>query len=207
MKRTRLWIVHTMSVLGVAVSLAGQPLAQAQQPAAKPQESLDRVPDSVYVGTPHDILAKMLEMAAVTKDDLVYDLGCGDGRIVVAAAKKYGCRAVGYDIDPVRIRESLENVKRNGVEKLVKIERRDLFTLDLQPASVIMLYLLPEMNLRLIPQLQKLKDGSRIVAHDYEIGGMAADKTITVTSKVDGVEHHIFFYKTPLKKDPAAEDQ
>jgi ribosomal protein L11 methylase PrmA len=167
------------------------------------QDTVDRVPDSVYVGTPHDVVAKMLEMARVTKDDLVYDLGCGDGRIVVAAAKKYGCRGVGYDIDPVRVRESIDNVKRNGVEQLVRIERKDVFTLDLRAANVITLYLLPDMNLKLIPQFEKMAPGSRIVAHDYGIGGMVPDKTVTVTSKVDGVDHEVYLYTLPLKKAPA----
>lgn len=158
-----------------------------------------RTPDVVYVGSPRDVVAKMLNMVKVTKDDVLYDLGCGDGRIVVAAAKKYGCRGVGYDINPVRIREALENVKRNGVEDLVKIERKDIFTLDLSEASVITLYLLPSMNAKLIPQFKKLKPGSRIVAHDYAIEGYPADKTITMTSKEDAVEHYIYVWTTPLK--------
>jgi predicted RNA methylase len=177
----------------------GAGLAVAQKPAEDP---LDRAPDSVYVGTPHDVVARMLETVKVTKDDLVYDLGCGDGRILVAAATRFGCRGVGYDIDPVRVRESLENVKRHGVEKLIKIERQDIFKLDLSAANVITLYLLPEMNLRLIPQFEKLKPGSRIVAHDYGIGGMIPDKSLTMTSKVDGVEHHIYLYTVPLKREP-----
>src|SRR5262245_57945992 len=171
------------------------------------QNPLDREPDSVYVGTPHDVVAKMLEMAKVTKDDLVYDLGCGDGRILVSAATKYGCRGMGFDIDPVRVRESLENVKRHQVEKLVRIERKDIFTLDLRPASVVTLYLLPEMNLRLVPQFDKLKAGSRIVAHDYPIGGVTPDKTITMTSKIDGVEHDIYLYTLPLKKEAASPEK
>jgi ribosomal protein L11 methylase PrmA len=143
----------------------------------------------------------MLEMGQVTKDDVVYDLGCGDGRILVAAATRYGCRCVGFDIDPVRVRESLENVKRHRVEKLVQIERKDIFTVVLQPASVIMLYVLPDMNRRLIPQYEKMKDGCRIVAHDFGIGGMVPDKTVRMTSKVDGVEHTIYYYTTPLKRE------
>jgi SAM-dependent methyltransferase len=161
----------------------------------------DATPDVVYVGSPHDVVAKMLELAKVTKDDLVYDLGCGDGRIVVAAAKKYGCRAVGYDLNPVRIRESLENIKRNGVEDLVRIERKNIFTIDLSKASVITLYLLPEMNKRLVPQLEKLKPGSRIVAHDYAIEGYTPDTTVTMTSKQDAVEHYVYLWTAPLQAD------
>jgi precorrin-6B methylase 2 len=158
-------------------------------------------PDVVYVATPDDIVAKMLELAELKKDDVVYDLGCGDGRIVVTAAKKYGCRGVGFELDLGRVRQSKENVKRNGVEELVRIERKDIFTVDLSKASVITLYLLPEMNERLVPQLNKLKPGSRIVAHDYAIEGYTPDKTVTKMSKQDAVEHYIYLWKTPLKKD------
>jgi len=160
----------------------------------------DRTPDVVYVGSPHDVVAKMLELVKVTKDDVLYDMGCGDGRIVVAAAKKYGGRGIGFDINPVRVRESLENVRRNGVEDLVKIERKDIFKVDLSEANVITLYLLPSMNVRLIPQLEKLKPGSRIVAHDYDIEGIKPDKTLTMMSKEDAVEHYIYLYTIPLQK-------
>ena len=135
----------------------------------------------VYVGSPHDVVAKMLEVAQVKKDDILYDPGCGDGRICVMAAKKYGCKAVGFDLNPVRIRESLENVKRNGVENLVRIERKDIFTVDFSEATVVSMYLLPWMNKKLVPQLQKMKPGTRIVAHDYSIEGYPPDKTITMT--------------------------
>ena len=158
-------------------------------------------PDVVYVATPSDVVAQMLRLANVTEQDVVYDLGCGDGRIVVRAAKQYGARAVGYDISPLRVAESLENVRRNRVEQRVTIERRDIFTVDLSPATVVTLYLLPEMNERLIPQLEELKPGSRIVAHDYEITGVTPDRTLTMTSKVDGVPHYLYLYITPLRLD------
>ena len=121
------------------------------------------VADVVYVSTPHDVVAKMLEMAGVTKDDVIYDLGCGDGRIVVTAAKRHGCKAVGYDIEQEQVDEALRNVKEARVEELVSIQREDIFSLDLRPASVITLYLLPKLNVKLIPQLDRLKPGSRIV--------------------------------------------
>ena len=158
------------------------------------------MPDVVYVGTPHDIVAKMLDLAKPTKEDVVYDLGCGDGRIVVAAAKKFGCRGIGFDINPVRIREALANVERNGVEELVTIERKDIFTLDLSPATVVTLYLLPvdeqeadspagEAEARLADRGPRLR-----------IEGYTPDKTITVTSKEDAVEHYLYVWTTPLKK-------
>jgi SAM-dependent methyltransferase len=159
-----------------------------------------REPDSVYVGTPYDVVAKMLNMAGVKKDDVIYDLGCGDGRIVVLAARRFGCRGAGYDIDPQRVKESLENVARNGVGSLVKIEQEDIFTLDLSGASVITLYLLPDMNLRLVPQLEKLKPGSRIVTQDYGIGGYEPDQSIYFLSNEDNAHHTVMLYTTPLKK-------
>jgi ribosomal protein L11 methylase PrmA len=159
-----------------------------------------RSPDVVYVGTPHDIVAKMLKMAGIKKSDLVYDLGCGDGRILVLAAQKYGCRGVGYDIDPERVKASRENVARNGVENLVKIEQADIFTLDLRQANVIPLYLLPEMNRKLLPQLDKLKPGSRIVCHNYDLDGIVADKVVDMVSNEDNSNHTLTLYTTPLKR-------
>jgi len=167
--------------------------------AVKAEEKL-REPDVIFVPTPDEVVQKMLEMAEVKKDDLVYDLGCGDGRIVVAAAKKYGCRAVGFDIDPERIKEARENVKENGVESLVTIEHKDIFTLDLSAANVITLYLLPELNVKLIPQLEKLKPGSRIVSHDFRMRGVKPEKSEKVESDGNGVSHKVFMWRTPLNK-------
>lgn len=182
------------------LALSFAPLASAA--AAESTEA--RTPDVVYVGSPHDVVAKMLEVAQVKKDDILYDPGCGDGRICVMAAKKYGCKAIGFDLNPVRIRESLENIKRNGVEKLVRIERKDIFTVDFSEATVVAMYLLPWMNKKLVPQLQKMKPGTRIVAHDYSIEGYPPEKTITMKSKQDAVEHYIYFWTLPLKPGPDA---
>ena len=165
-------------------------------------EKTPRQPDVIYVPTPQPVVDRMLELAQVTKDDLVYDLGCGDGRIVVTAAKKYGCKAVGYDIARKRIKESLANVQKNNVGHLVRIEQRDIFTLDLSKANVVTLYLLPELNVKLIPQLEKLKPGSRIVSHDFDMRGVTPDKVVKVTSN-EGYdrEHTIYLWTTPLKKE------
>ncbi len=160
-----------------------------------------RSPDIHFVPTPQEVVDKMLELAEVTKDDLIYDLGCGDGRIVVTAAKKYGCRCVGYDIDPERVIESLENVKENNVQNLVRIEQRDIFTLDLRDASVISLYLLSSLNVKLIPQLEMLKPGTRIVSHDYDMQGIVTpDKTIGMPSD-DYPQHTVHLWITPLKRN------
>jgi ribosomal protein L11 methylase PrmA len=144
------------------------------------------------------VVDKMLELAQVTKNDLLYDLGCGDGRIVVTAAKRYGCKAIGYDIDPVRVKESLQNVQKNNVGNLVTIKQKDIFTLDLSKASVITLYLLPSLNVKLIPQLMKLKPGSRIVSHDFRMRGIKPDKVIELHSNEDQDEHKIYLWTTPL---------
>jgi hypothetical protein len=172
---------------------------QVEQAAAAPVEPKHE-PDVIFVPTPQDVVDKMLELAQVTKDDVVYDLGCGDGRIVVTAAKKYGCKAIGYDVDPQRIKESKENVEKNGVGDLVRIEEKDIFTLDLSKASVVTLYLLPRLNVKLIPQLEKLKPGSRIVSHDFRMKGVRPEKTVTLNSEEDQAEHKIFLWTAPIQK-------
>lgn len=157
--------------------------------------------DVIYLATPQDVVERMLRMAVVKPGDLVYDLGCGDGRIVVTAAKQYGCRAVGYDIDPHRVKEARENVRQGGLESLVTIEQQDIFTVDLAPADVVTLYLSPLVNRRLIPRLQALKPGSRIVSHTFPLGDIKPDESTTVTSREDGREHHIYLWFAPLKVD------
>jgi SAM-dependent methyltransferase len=158
--------------------------------------------DAPFVTTPNDVVDKMLEVARVTEDDLVYDLGCGDGRIVVAAAKKYGCRAVGFDNDPERVAESRANVIGNGVEDLVRIEQKDIFKLDLSKADVVFFYLLPRLNVMLIPQLEKLKPGSRMVSHDFDMKGVTPDEVVEFMSEDDPREHTIYLWTAPLKREP-----
>src|SRR5262249_25594822 len=144
-----------------------------------------REPDILFVPTAQGVVDRMLEIAKVTKNDVVYDLGCGDGRIVVTAAKKYGCKAFGYDIDPARVEDSLKNVKKNKVEDLVTIKEADVFELDLSKASVVTLYLLPDLNVKPMPQLAKMKPGSRIVSHDFDMKGAKAKKVETLKAKDD----------------------
>jgi precorrin-6B methylase 2 len=173
------------------------------EPAEDSKKKETKRPDVIFVPTPQEVVDRMLELAQVTKDDLVYDLGCGDGRIVATAAKKYGCRAIGFDIDPQRIKESKETVKENGVEDLVEIREEDIFKLDLSKASVITLYLLPDLNVRLIPQLEKLKPGSRIVSHAFDMRGVKPDKVETVEGEL-GSQHTVYLWTTPLNKDESA---
>lgn len=158
------------------------------------------VVNAPFITTPQDVVDRMVELASLTEDDLLYDLGCGDGRIPITAAKKYGCRAVGYDIDPERVDESRRNIKANGVEDLVTIEQADVFTLDLSPANRITMYLLPMMLVKLIPQLEQLPPGSRIVSHDFEMKGVRPDEVIYVDSE-DGRAHTLYLWTTPLKKE------
>lgn len=155
----------------VAVALLSLSAAVAASLDASAREPV-RAPDIHYVPTPYEVVDKMLEVAKVTKTDVVYDLGCGDGRIVIAAAKKYGAKGVGYDIDPRRVAEARANVQAAGVGHLVQIQEADVFTLDLRGASVVMLYLLPALNVKLIPQLERLSAGSRVVSHDFDMAGV-----------------------------------
>jgi SAM-dependent methyltransferase len=168
--------------------------------AAQPEGAAPRIPDVLYVPTPEIVVDRMLELARVGPNDVVYDLGCGDGRIVAAAAARHGARAIGYDIDPVRVAEARHTIARYGVERLVQIEQRDIFTLDLSAASVVALYLLPELNVRLLPQLERMKPGSRIVSHDFDIAGVVPEQVARLD--VDGKPHSIYFFELPLKKEP-----
>jgi hypothetical protein len=154
--------------------------------------------DAPYITTPMDVVDKMLEVAEVRKEDVLYDLGCGDGRIAVTAAEKYGCRSSGFDIDPDRIRDSLENARQHGVEHLTAFEQRDVFTLDLSDVDVAAMYLLPRFMTRLVPQFNQMRPGSRIVAHDFAIEGIPPDKQVTIVSQEDHQEHTIFLWITPL---------
>jgi len=159
-------------------------------------------PDVIFVPTPQEVVEKMLDVAKVTKKDVVYDLGCGDGRIVLTAARKYGCKARGFDVDPQRIKECMENYKKEkeDVQKLVKIERKNIFKQDISDATVVTLYLLPSLNVKLVPQLKKLKPGSRIVSHAFDMRGYKPDKKITYRTK-DDREVDIYLWTIPLKPD------
>lgn len=151
--------------------------ALAQQPERQPS----RTPDVIYLPTSPAVVQSMLKLARVGKNDIVYDLGCGDGRIVIEAARRYGARAVGIDIDPQRIAEARANAKKAGVEKRVEFRLGDLFETDLHEATVVTLYLLPSLNVKLMPKLRKeLSRGARVVSHDFEMGDWKPDRTVQV---------------------------
>jgi len=145
----------------------------------------------------------MLQEAGVKRTDVVVDLGSGDGRFIIAAAKKYGCKAIGYEIDARLVQQSRETLARENLGALATIEHRDIFTLDLSGADVITVFLYPRLMERLIPQFEKLKPGARIVSHQFEMPGVKADEMLIVESKEDGDKHRIFLWTTPLKPKPA----
>ena len=146
------------------------PAVLAQQGAA-PKRLEQFELDVPYVPTKQSVVEEMLQLAGVNDNDLVYDLGCGDGRIVITAAQKFGARGVGVDIDPERIKEANENAKKAGVTDRVKFILGDLFDADIRPATVVTLYLLPEINLKLKPKLLRdLRPGTRVVSHDFTMG-------------------------------------
>ena len=159
------------------------------------KDSFDQRPDVVWVPTPQEVVDKMLEMADVKEGDILYDLGCGDGRIVSTAAKKFGVRAFGFDIDPQRIKDSTKTVKDNKVEHLVTITQKNIFELDLTTPTVITLYLLPSLNVKLIPQLERCRPGTRIVSHDFDMKGIKPKRIY----EMDG--HTIYLWVTPLEKE------
>jgi SAM-dependent methyltransferase len=163
-------------------------------PAASAQERL-----APYVQTPQDVVERMLDLAGVTASDVVYDLGCGDGRTVVTAAKKYGAHGVGVDIDPARIAESNANAKQAGVEGLVEFRLQDAMTVDVSPATVVTLYLLAGSNLKLRPILTKqLRPGARIVTHQFGMGNWAPGKVDTFTDAL-GATRTLYLWTTDGK--------
>ena len=161
---------------------------------ALPQDAQPRRPDVPYVPTPPAVVDAMLKMANVTANDVVYDLGCGDGRIPIAAAQTYGARGVGIDIDPVRISEANANAKAAGVTDKVTFLTQDLFTSDFREATVVTLYLLPRINEQLMPKLQKeLKPGTRIVSHAFDMGNWPPSEMTIVGGK------RIYLWRVPVR--------
>jgi precorrin-6B methylase 2 len=153
--------------------------------------------DVPYVPTPPEIVDAMLALAAVKKEDIVYDLGCGDGRVVVTAAKEKGAHGVGIDIDPERINEAKENVEKAGVTDRVEIRQQDLFKADIREATVVMLYLLPSINLKLRPKLWRdLKPGTRVVSHSFDMGDWKPEKQMEVNGEP------IYFWRIPEVAEP-----
>ncbi len=155
----------------------------------------------MFVPTPHDVVEKMLALAEVKADETVCDLGSGDGRILITAAKEYGARAVGYEIDADLVETSRRKAKEQGVDHLVTIEEKDFFTADFSESQVVTLYLTLEVVAQLVPRLRKLKAGARIVAHAHPIPGVRPDRVVRMVSPEDNAEHTIYIWTTPFKAD------
>ena len=182
------------------VELVFQPGEGDRGLLASPRIGRNRPPDAAFVTTPADIIEEMLELAALRKEDIVYDLGSGDGRLVIAAAKKHGCRAVGYEIDPKLVALSREAVVKENLESSVRIEHEDIFTVELSGADVSLVYLPSGLLQRLMPQLKKLKPGTRIVSHQFQIPGVTGGKAVRIHSKEDGDEHRLWLWTAPLQE-------
>jgi len=152
-------------------------------------------PDVIFVPTPPEVVDKMLELAKVGKGDVLYDLGSGDGRIPVAAAKRFGIRAVGIDIDPQRIAEANENARKNGVAHLVQFRQEDLFKTRFADATVVTLYLLPDLNVKLRPRLlAELRPGTRIVSHQFDMGSWKPERKLELSGRT------IYLWTVPERK-------
>jgi SAM-dependent methyltransferase len=191
---------HKLTARSFAVLVLSFSLAVAQ--TSQPQHKLD-VP---YVPTTEEAVKAMLKLADVNKSDIVYDLGCGDGRIVIAAAKKYGAHGVGIDINPERIQEAEANAKKAGVEKLVRFEENHLFDADIHEATVVTLFLLNSVNLKLRPKLLKdLQPGTRIVSNTFDMGDWKPDKEFRLGDDSDGddfgLSHKFYLWIVPERKE------
>src|SRR5262245_48619140 len=152
-----------------------------------------RKPDVPFAASVDEVVDTMLRTAEVTDKDTVYDLGCGDGRTVIAAASKYGARGVGVDINPIRIKESRRNARNAGVSQKVTFIGQDLFKTDISQATVVVIYLDPKMNLRLRPKLlRELKPGARVVSNSFDMGNWKPDKVVKLT--VAGSECTIYYW-------------
>lgn len=170
-------------------------LLAAALAATAPAAAQGGQPDVIYVPTPQSVVEEMLRLAEVKKGDVLYDLGSGDGRIAITAARKYAVRAVGIDIDPDRIWEAEQNARGAGVGRLVQFRREDLFKADFREATVVTLYLLPDLNLKLRPRLwAELRPGTRIVSHQFDMGDWRPEKTLEIEGRA------IYFWRIPGAK-------
>uniref|UniRef100_UPI0025B472B7 SAM-dependent methyltransferase n=1 Tax=Trichocoleus desertorum TaxID=1481672 RepID=UPI0025B472B7 len=185
------------AVVSASVPVAEAPTVNPPTPSASPSAPVveKEVP---YVATPNEVVAEMLKVARVTGRDQLYDLGSGDGRIVLTAAQKYGTRGVGIELDPKLIQESNASAQKAGLGDRVQFLQQDLFQTNLRDATVVTLYLLPAVNLKLQPKLlNELKPGSRVVSHAFDMGEWKPDKTLTVRVPKTGRIHAIYYWVVP----------
>ena len=183
----------------LAVLLAVTLLAGCAASGAPASRSASRAPDVIWVPSPPEVIAAMLELAEVKPTDVVYDLGSGEGEIVIEAARRYGVRAVGIEIDPERIANAHKKAAAAGVTDRVTFLERDLFEADISEATVVTLYLFPEVNARLHPKLLRdLRPGTRVVSHDYGIGDWTPEKTVELKYVLDRTRR-VFLWRVPLR--------
>ena len=186
MTARRLVLMVAMVVLTAGPAIAGQ--------AAPAQQTPTRTPDVIFVPTPPEVVEAMLKMAKVGANDVIYDLGSGDGRIPIAAAKTYGARGIGIDIDPQRIKEANANAQAAGVTDKVRFLNQDLFETNISEATVVTLYLLPSLNQKLLPKLNReLKPGTRIVSHAFDMGDAKPLQTENVNGRT------IYYWTIPIR--------
>ena len=175
-------------VIAAALAAPAAPVRAQNAPEAL------RSPDVIFVPTPQEVVDAMLKLAKVGANDVVYDLGSGDGRIPITAARTYGARGVGIDIDPQRIKEATENLKAANVADKVRFLNQDLFTTNISEATVVTLYLLPSLNLKVLPKLNaELKPGTRIVSHAFDMGDIKPQQTMNVNGRT------IYMWTVPVK--------
>ena len=206
-RRLNVWLV---AIAAFGLGCTGQNRIEREARSFNPGNSAMALPtpanvaaqrglDVPYVPTHQTIVDEMLTMAEVKGDDVLYDLGSGDGRIPITAAKRYGTRGVGIDLNPTRVKEANENAQKAAVTDKVRFVEGDIFQEDFSQATVLTLYLLPQVNLRLRPQILKMKPGTRVVSHNYDMGDWQPEKVKTITTP-DGVEHYVYFWRVPEPK-------
>jgi len=192
MKRNdyRIWLVAfgVWAFAGTRFGAAGDGIVLAQLEQDSPYVAS-------YVPTPQEVVDRMLQLAELKSGDLLYDLGSGDGRVVMTAAQKYGVKAVGFEINPALVKTSRENIKAAGLEHLVEIREEDIRTVDLSPATVLTLYLYPGANLRLRPMIRsQLRPGSRVVSHQFDMGNWEPDRIERMTDST-GISRTIYLWR------------
>jgi precorrin-6B methylase 2 len=187
--------IHRSVLVMLVLVMVLTTVAGAQAPLQTPT----RTPDVPYVPSDDKVVAAMLEIAKVKKSDILYDLGSGDGRIPITAAKRFGTQGTGIEIDPLRVAEAKENARKAGVEDRVRFIEGDIFDADIKNATVVTLYLLPDVNLRLRPKLlAELKPGTRIVSHNYDMGDWKPEKSTQIT--LPNGTHTVYFWVVPAPR-------
>lgn len=204
LQQIKLLLIASLSVSGLLFAGCTQPSQKNDQANAEvaqqtPNLNLELTTpkkDVPFVPTPEVVVAEMLKQAKVDQKDVLYDLGSGDGRIVITAAQKFGTRGVGIDIDPALVKKSQENAQKAGVSDKVKFLQQDLFQTDLSEATVVTLYLLPDVNLKLRPKLlSELKPGTRVVSHNYDMGEWKPENVVKI--KGPRYEHTVYSWVVP----------